>query len=257
MAQFAGMPLQLRATFGVGAMVSEDQLGWLNYNSLGFTGDIQLGYGALPWLDVRVGMSAGAFPSLDRVGALLNPLLGFAIGWPDENAALRPWLQLDAGVGFTGNLQRPVFRSTLGVDFRVVGSFTLAPVVGYTQVVQYAGEGNSTDARYLWFGFAVGVSGQRRKVTEHESWDVRQRVIRRTQTVIVEREAEEDPPELPPVMPPAEPSRELIALLDEAVPGQKHEWLAPVLFGFNQAQLEPQGIAMLHEVALALNAHPK
>jgi outer membrane protein OmpA-like peptidoglycan-associated protein len=48
------------------------------------------------------------------------------------------------------------------------------------------------------------------------------------------------------------PSPELMVLIEEVVPDKKLELLAPVLFKFDSDELEPVGVAMLHEVAREL-----
>jgi OOP family OmpA-OmpF porin len=53
---------------------------------------------------------------------------------------------------------------------------------------------------------------------------------------------------------PSEPGEDVMVLLERALPAQhaQVELLAPVLFRFDSDELEPIGVAMLHEVAHVL-----
>jgi outer membrane protein OmpA-like peptidoglycan-associated protein len=166
--------------------------------------------------------------------------------WPDGGA--RPWLQLDAGLGFTGALLRPVVRVSAGVDFQLSSSLSLGPLLGYSQLFQHDLPGASTDARFVWFGFALGLGPAQTVTRVRVQEKVQERVITRTREV----QPEPEPPPAPPPaaeVPVAAPSPELNALLETALPSQRQEWLAPVLFSLDSAELEAQGVAMLHEVA--------
>lgn len=241
-------PLHVRLSLTGATMVSEDQLNYFGYDSFGILGDLELGYALWPWLAVRVSANAGFFPSVGATGGLLAPLLGVALLWP--TTGMKPWLQLDGGVAFTGELQRPMLRAAVGLDIPITGAVTLGPLIGYSQVFQHDRPQSSTDARFLWFGVAVGWSvGQR-----HETDEQRHLYEQKHVEIIVHRRRErEEPP--PPAG--ADATSELNALLDNALPTQRNELLAPVLFSLDSAELEPQGVAMLHEVAHALTIHPQ
>jgi outer membrane protein OmpA-like peptidoglycan-associated protein len=245
-AQPSSFPLHVRAGAALATMVSKDQNGRLGFDEPGIAFDLQLGYSLLPWLDVRVGGAAGGFPKETGTGGLLQPQLGAAIAWP---AALRPWLQVDVGAGFTGDIVRPALRASIGLDLRVGFAFTLSPVIGYWQLFQHNGKGASTDARFLFFGVALGWE----PFLERPAPEQRERVVVRERMIM--REAQ--PVEIPPREHDApEPSPELISLIESTLPTQQQEWLAPVLFAYNSDVLEAQGVAMLHEVALELEKRP-
>lgn len=248
LAQNAPLPVHVRATLAMATLLSEDQTNRMAFETIGFVGDLQLGYSFSPWLDVRVGASGGGFGGAKGSGGLLQPQLGAAIAWP--GLSLRPWLQLDLGAGFTGPLLRPVMRLGVGLDFPVSDALTLAPVVGYWQLFQKDGPTYSTDARFAWFGVVLGWQ----PFAARRSPPPRQRVITRER--ITQREL---PPPEPPEdeeipVPPAssEPSPELLMLIESTLPSQQQEWLAPVLFAYDSDVLEAQGVAMLHEVAMEL-----
>jgi outer membrane protein OmpA-like peptidoglycan-associated protein len=227
-------------------MVSKDQTERLGFDSPGFVGDVQLGYSLLPWLDARLGFALGGFPGADGTGGLLQPQLGAAVGWP--GLTLRPWLQLDLGAGFTGELVRPVLRVSVGLDVPVSSGLTLAPVLGYWQLFQRDGERYSTDARFVWFGVVLGWQPfpQRRVTEQRERTVTRERWVTRQAPPATTHE-----PETP------EPSPELLSLIESTLPLQQQEWLAPILFGYDSDVLEAQGLAMLHEVARELQQRPK
>jgi outer membrane protein OmpA-like peptidoglycan-associated protein len=226
-------------------MVSEDQTGRLGFDAPGFVGDLQLGYSLLPWLDLRVAAAAAGFASETGTGGLLQPQLGAAIAWP---GVLRPWLQLDVGAGFTGDIVRPALRASIGLDLRVAFAFTLAPVIGYWHLFQHSRPDASSDARFFWFGVVVGWE----PFLQQPRFEPRERIVERERLII--RQA---PPEqsVPPRDPP-EPSPELLSLIESTLPKQQQEWLAPILFPYDSDALEAQGVAMLHEVAKELQKRP-
>jgi outer membrane protein OmpA-like peptidoglycan-associated protein len=241
------MPLRVRGTFGGAAMVSADQVGRLGYNSFGGVAELQLAYVLQPWLDVQLGVSGGAFPAGTITGGLLVPALGATLALPA--GGWRPYLTLDVGPGFSGALARPFFRAGVGVELRVTNALNMGPVFGYGQLFQTNSPGSSTDARFLWFGVVLsvrpgGVSPAAPARSEMH-WITRRRTI-----IDTPPREQGDPP------PPAAPSPELAALLDDALPSQRVELLAPVLFQFDSAELEPLGVAMLHEVARELGRRP-
>jgi len=165
------VPLGNALVFGVpsallvlSALLLESAGDWLGFNAISGVGDVQLGYGLAPWLDVRLGVAGGAFPGADSAGGLMSPLLGVAVGVP--GMSVRPWLQVDAGMGFTGTLLRPLLRGALGVDLRLSNAFTLGPVFGYSHVFQTDGPRDSTDVGFLWLGIGIGFDPQKpRRVT--------------------------------------------------------------------------------------------
>lgn len=246
-AQSRELPLHLRLTLGAAGMVSSDQVAWLGFDSLSPVGDLQLGYGVLDWLDVRIGVAGGAFPNAKHAGGLLSPLLGAALGVPA--ASVRPWLQLDVGMGFTGTLLRPLLRAEVGVGLPVTGGLTLGPVFGYTRVFQTDGPRDSTDAGFLWAGLAIGFDPfeARRAIRPHAPVVLAPRVVTRESTTV----------RTEPQPAPASQPDPLMHLIEDALPARRHELLAPVLFATDSAQLEPEGIAMLHEVARELAARPE
>jgi outer membrane protein OmpA-like peptidoglycan-associated protein len=254
LAQNTPLPVHVRATFAMATLVSEDQTKRMAFDSLGFVGDLQLGYSLSPWLDVRLGASGGGFAGTKGSGGLLQPQLGAAIGWPGLDA--RPWLQLDLGAGFTGALLRPVMRMAIGVDLPMSDALSLSPVVGYWQLFQWDGPTYSTDARFVWFGAVLGWQ----PFTPRRSAPAQQRVITHERMITHERVITREPPEeeeIPTTPPSTEPSPELLMLIESTLPSQQQEWLAPVLFAYDSDVLEAQGVAMLHEVALELQRRPQ
>jgi outer membrane protein OmpA-like peptidoglycan-associated protein len=153
--------------------------------------------------------------------------------------ALRPFAYTDFGLVFTGPLLRPYFHGAVGIDFQITRAFTLGPLFGYGHVFQKDGPRYSSDARSIEFCVTLTfrpVSDE--PAPRHVTYVYRDRVI-----------------QLPP--PPTPPSGDLDKLLDAALPMREApkarvELLAPVLFKFASDELEPVGVAMLHEVAREL-----
>lgn len=246
-AQQDAWPLRARGTLGVAMMVSEDQVGRLGYDSVGLVSDLQLGYVVTPWLDVELALAGGGFSAPDHTGGLLAPLGGASVRWPSRS--LQPYALLQLGLGFSGSLTRPFFRTGIGLDVPIAHAFAFGPVLGYGHLFQTDGPGDSTDARYLSFGLSLAFR-------PGAAPDPRTREVVRVRHV-TERRWAEAPPQ--PEPPPPDPSPQLLALIEETLPVEieQNELLAPVLFQFDSAELEPIGVAMLHEVAAELARRPE
>lgn len=243
-AQEALRPLHARSSVGAAMMVSADQAGRLGYDRVGLVGDLRLGYALLPWFGLHVAAAGGAFAAADRTGGLLAPAAGLFALLP--GGALEPYAFVQVGSGYTGTLARPLLQLGAGLDFALGRSFGIGPALGYGQLFQSNASRNSTDARYVWAGlscafrpFAAPAPAPRERL----------RVRRVTRTVYL------PPHDAPPR--DVAPSAELLELIERALPSSKTELLAPVLFRFDADQLEPVGVAMLHEVTRELAARPE
>jgi outer membrane protein OmpA-like peptidoglycan-associated protein len=118
-------------------------------------------------------------------------------------------------------------------------------VLGYGQVVQWDGPRYSTDARFVWIGLAL-VYRPFASAPAGAPVIVRERVVEREHERVVREVVA--PPE------PVPPSPELLELIEQATPSEpdRIEFLAPVLFRFDSDELDPLGVAMLHEVVRVL-----
>jgi outer membrane protein OmpA-like peptidoglycan-associated protein len=239
------LPLRARATAGAAVMTSPDQTGRLGYDTFGATGRLHIGYAFLPWMSAQLGFGAGAFPRMNGdTGGAIAPTLGVLATMPD--GSIRPFVYLDTGPVFTGPLTQPYFHSGVGVDFRSARKITLGPLLGYGQIFQSNREGYSTDARSVELCATVTFQPSAEEPEERDTIIFREERV--TERVRVIRTPA---PPAPPA-PPYEPSSELEQLLDGALPKARVELLAPVLFKFGSDELEPIGVAMLHEVAREL-----
>jgi outer membrane protein OmpA-like peptidoglycan-associated protein len=218
-------------------MLSSDQLGRLAYDKPGLLADVQLGYAVLPWLDVQVGTALGTFFSDQDNGGLAAPMLGALARIPD--LSVMPYAFVDFGGAFTGAMLLPMLRAGVGFDVPVNDSLRVGPVLAFGDVLFSNDPGNSTDAQYVSIGLAA--------------------VYAHMPARPAPRKAVAKPP--PPPAAPRErvvvvrtPPEEIFKLIDRAIPGRTDqvELLAPVLFSFDSAELEPIGVAMLHEVARSL-----
>lgn len=234
------LPMVARASLGAALMTSPDQTGRLGLDTFGPTLHVMVGYVFAPWLDLHLGFGAVAYPSATRdAGAVIAPSFGPLVSLPF--GGIRPFAYSDFGAAFTGPESRPYFHGAAGIDFQVTRAFTIGPLIGYAHVFQSDGPRYSTDARSVELCATltfrpVSAEAAPRPVT----YVFRDRVI-----------------EAPPP-PPTPPSGDLDKLLDAALPTPKApkasvELLAPVLFKFASDELEPVGVAMLHEVARELN----
>ncbi|HKP55717.1 MAG TPA: OmpA family protein [Polyangiales bacterium] len=220
-------------------MISADQADWLGYDRPGVLGDVQLGYGVLPWLDLQVGTALGVFLSDQANGGLAAPMVGALARWP--GSSVTPYVALDMGAAMTGALLLPMLRASIGLELPIAASWSLGPTLGLGNVFYSDDPGNSTDARYISLGLTL--------------------LYAHNPPPVPHKAAAPPPPAPPPpprVVVVKEPSADLMQLVDRAVPGRTDqvELLAPVLFGFDSDELEPVGVAMLHEVARELTARP-
>jgi outer membrane protein OmpA-like peptidoglycan-associated protein len=241
----------MRVDGGAAFFLSPDQIGWLGFNRPGFFGHLAFGMLLLPYLTAEVGGTMGVFlsdPKLALVqeatapGGLLAPWLGVRLHAPSRKFA--PFVALNAGPGFTGDLIRPLLQASVGADLGVGRGASLGPVVGFSQVFQHDHPGASSDARFLW----VGLSFAYRALAEEPP-----ATTRTVHTHSVERVVEREAVYVPTPGPPVD-DNELSELLDRALPAPsgRVELLAPVLFAFDSDALEAHGVAMLHEVASTL-----
>lgn len=235
----AASELSVRSSLALATLTTSDQLGYLHYDHQGLLGTAHLGYAVLPWLDARLGVTGGGFlSSSDPTGGLLAPVTGLLAHLTEVTVV--PYVALDTGVAFTGTLARPFVQFGIGADFRLGAGFWLGPTLGHGRVIQLGGPGASSDAGYLWIGLGLAYRPERAPRIAHR----RPGPLRAP-----------EPSYTPPVdEPPAELPPMLIELIDRALPGNttQTELLAPVLFAFDSDQLEPVGVAMLHQVSRLL-----
>ena len=209
-------------------------------------GDLRLGYAVLPWFDLHAGFAGGGFLASqnDPTGALMSTTVGALVHTMAHG--LQPYAMLDVGAGVTGALVRPVLRFGLGVDVPLSRAVALGPVLGFGQVFQWDKRYYSTDARYVWAGLAFVY----RPFLAPEPAPAPHRWMR-----LMPQPA----PPPPPSSQPVPPSSELLELIEQTMPepqADRMELLAPVLFRFDSDELEPIGVAMLHEVARLLARRP-
>jgi outer membrane protein OmpA-like peptidoglycan-associated protein len=230
-------------------MLSHDQLVKLYFNRAAWLGAAQLARTLTPWLELRTSFHAGAFRASAQhaTGGMLATTLGVAAQLP--NRALRPWLGVDLGPGFTGSLVRPYMDLMLGIDARVDKRTSVGPVLSYGRMIQWNGKLDTSDASYLWLGISLRVRFDAPPAPPPPKPSTRE--VRVYQRVVEHR-----PPAPPPE--PVVPDQDVLRLIEEVVPTMTHrtELLAPVLFKFDSDTLEPIGVAMLHEVAQQLATRP-
>jgi outer membrane protein OmpA-like peptidoglycan-associated protein len=231
-------PWAMRATGAAAGMLSGDQIGRLAYNRIGFLGTLSLSRELLPYFGVQASVRGGTFLSDRKAGGVVGGGLGFLVR--GKEAALVPYASAELGCAFTGELVRPWLSVALGLDFRVTPALSIGPALGVDDVVQRNQPGASTDAVFMWLGIAF------------RYWPppAAQAPKPKTAPPPVRAEPVAETPEIN--------EQELLTLIEDSIDPApvRQELLAPVLFGDDSARLEPQGIAMLHEVARTLKARP-
>lgn len=228
-----------RVLAGPAVMVSDDQRARpMSFERPAVVGGLYGGYFFLRWLELRLGGHSGAYFAEDAsAGGMLGFTGGVRIFQP---RAVSPYGSLELGAGVTGTRVRPLFIAQLGLDVAVRDRYVVGPVLGFNQLTQWNGERYSSDARYLSFSLAFGM----KLGATPEPPAQPPRLVHRA------------PPPPPPPPPEAEPEPDVLELMESALPTQRVELLAPVLFAFDSDELEPIGVAMLHEVAETLRQRP-
>jgi outer membrane protein OmpA-like peptidoglycan-associated protein len=232
-------PIRVRTSLLGAMLVSKDQTGALGYDGFGVLLDASLGYEVMPWLEPRLSLLGGSFPSqVGGAGGLISPLFGVSLGTP--NPARHLYVYAELGPGFSGSLVRIFVRVGVGIDFRVLPWLSLGPTFGYAQLFQDNDPNSTTDARMLVFGLSATFRPARVEPPRPRNF-TKTRYVREVEVVR---------------MPPEPPDEDVMHLLDAALPASRVELLAPVLFKFDSEELEPVGVAMLHEVAAELARRP-
>jgi outer membrane protein OmpA-like peptidoglycan-associated protein len=211
----------------------------LGYDGAGFLAGAGVNLDLISRLAAQWLVRGGSFLSEDkRDGGLVGSTLGLRLH--GISGEVWPYLSFDVGFAATGKLWRPWIGGTFGIDWRVNDRFAVGPVVGVDDVIQWNGVGYTTDAAFMWFGINVAYNKAKRRPPKPAPAPPA-RVV-----VLHERE------------PPVTSMVELEHLIDRALPpGPRLELLAPVLFALDSDQLEPIGVAMLHEVSHTLHARPE
>lgn len=145
----------LRAEGGANVMLSEryrDRFDW------GFGGTLRLGIAMSFPLELQVGVGALRVPVPGQdPGTLYAFTFGARSFIPlrDEGFVGGPALDVNAGVGLTGDLVRAVFDAGIGWDFRAHPKVYFGPVVRYRRIFQPQSQTVSTDAQLLELGVSV------------------------------------------------------------------------------------------------------
>jgi outer membrane protein OmpA-like peptidoglycan-associated protein len=237
----AASPWSGRASVTVGSMLSKDQISVLRYDSVGFLGGAALSRKLIPWLSAQWWIRGGEFLRDGENGGLLGSTLGLRLHGREREVV--PYLSFDAGGCWTGKIVRPWYSVALGVDWRVRSWMTLGPVAGFDQVIQWNKKGYTTDAIYFWIGLGVNY--------DHAPPE---RPKKKKLPPLIYPLPEPQPEPAPPTTDNAELQELIERTIEPSV--SRVELLAPVLFALDSDQIEPIGIAMLHEVVHSLRARP-
>src|SRR5262249_11755915 len=107
-------------------------------------------------LAIQIGFGTAWFPVADQAPGNLYALELGARGFFRIDPVLGgPLVDVNAGVGITGELVRFVFDAGVGWDFFPAPWLGLGPIVRYQQIVQPDGEAPGDDAHMLSFGANV------------------------------------------------------------------------------------------------------
>lgn len=231
-------PWATRGQAAISGMVSSDQKNWLGYDNVGFLGSLSIAREIVPYLGAQASLRGGTFLSHKGAGGVVGLLGGMLLRGEEDSFV--PYASAEFGCAFTGALRRPWLSMAFGFDFRITPSLALGPIIGLDDVFQHDATAASTDAVFLWLGIAF------------HYWPAPRPSAPRPAPVAMIAHEEPAPLAESETM----DDTELRTLIERSIdpPPVRHELLAPVLFGNDSALLEPQGIAMLHEVARTLKA---
>ncbi len=138
----------------------------------GGTAAVELPLGAALGAQASVGalvLSKGESPADPGVQPTGTGIAGFGTlglryrAW-GARAPAGPWIDANGGVAGTGTVARPVVSAHLGWEMRIARSsrWDAGPFLGYSQIVQPAGDLRSNDARVLWAGISVSLGAPER-----------------------------------------------------------------------------------------------
>ena len=236
-------PWSGRLTVGPALMLSHDQVHGLGYDKAGVVAGLALNRELISRLTFQWTVRGGTFRSQNGNGGLLGTLVGLRLHPPERD--VMPYVSFDAGIAGTGKLVRPWVGATVGIDWWVDEHWQLGPVIGLDDVIQWNGHKYSTDALFLWVGLSVSYGARRPRPQPAPPAPQKVTVVERVE---VQVPGDKEPGE----------SVEIEHLIERALgPGARVELLAPVLFALDSDQLEPIGVAMLHEVAATLKTRPE
>jgi outer membrane protein OmpA-like peptidoglycan-associated protein len=225
----------LRGSAAAGLVISEDQVARYHYDEISELFALQAERVLIGPLAARAGLTLGLFPTSEHgAGGILAGAIGPVLA--HEGARMRSYLGLAFGPTWTGDFVRPFLSIDAGLDMPISQRVSLGPVVGYGQVFQRNGPGYSSDARFISFGLSC-----RGRFVREVSPPAR----------VVQQAPKEEPPSVR-----AEPATpvDVTALIEQALPAQRVELLAPILFAFDSDRLDEQAVAMLYEVKRVLDA---
>lgn len=235
--------LVFRGSGGLGSMISEDQLGWLGFESVAFGGAIHGSWVWLDWLRPELRIAGSYFPSTEGAGAVAELGAGARLSIQTPATRVRAEAAAHLNVAWTGEDILPELDLSLGASLAVSEEVGIGPELVYSHVFWTDGEGYSTDAR--WLSVMAFVSWHPGRERDRGPRD-RSRTIER-HTIVRERIVERiEPAPLPPV-----PAGEIDRLLEAAVPGGSRHiteivLIPPVLFDFDSARVSAAGEVALH-----------
>lgn len=109
-------------------------------------------------LRAQLGTGSWWFPANEgATGRLISAELGLRFTPMAERLPEGLVLDANAGLGLTGDLQRPVFSVGVGWDFLLGDAASLGPVLRYTHLLQPDSEAQPDDARLLGLGIRLNV----------------------------------------------------------------------------------------------------
>jgi outer membrane protein OmpA-like peptidoglycan-associated protein len=234
--------LSLRASTGVGAMLSSDQRSWMGLNGTGVSGAAIASYGFADALGIEARVSGSYFVASNE--NLNGGMTELGLGTRLAVALAGRWARLEVSAhvnaAWTGPHVVPSLDAALGLGFAVSETLTMGPELIFDQVLWPNDQFYSTDARFLTCAVFLAwhpeltPSPPPRNVQRIE----RERTVRVVTTPPLEHHS----------IPPPDDAA-LARLLDQALPrAQRQEVLLipPVLFATGSSHLLPAGEVALH-----------
>lgn len=125
----------------------------------GYHGIVRAGYALLPRVQLQGSFGNWWFPAKDGpVGRMYSVQLGVRVEpWQPRVAIGRPVVDVNAGLGRTGGLNRFVFDAGVTWELRPKRWLGLGPVVRYQHIVQPNTEAVGDDGRYMLAGIGMSL----------------------------------------------------------------------------------------------------
>lgn len=128
--------LSFRLEAGAGTMLTDHQVQRLGYGAAQVAGTVRVSYSALDALSLQLSVGYWHFFASGGTDGFVSPLTLGARLEPHLGDFVRPYLDVNGGVAFTGPLVRPVVDAGVGLELDVAPELGVGPMARFGLVVE-------------------------------------------------------------------------------------------------------------------------